>query len=149
MLFYISLFKVKMSLQEKIHNSILALAVCHNVTPVSEQQQDPMLSTKVGDDEEETVLFDRTTVQPHSLKYQASSPDEVSIPNIAIFISMQISEKSFLNLLELILIGSAIIRYCHLPSKLLCVIETQITGFQYCDNSKFLYIIVTPVYTVF
>ena len=76
-----------MSLQEKIHNSILALAVCHNVTPVSEQQQqDSVLSTKVGDDEEETVLFDRTTVQPHSLKYQASSPDEVSIPNIAIFI---------------------------------------------------------------
>ena len=66
-----------MSLQEKIHNSVLALAVCHNVTPVSEQQ--PTLSAAVGDEDEETILYDRTTVQSHSLKYQASSPDEVRI----------------------------------------------------------------------
>ena len=72
---YNVLLKVKVSLQEKIHNSVLALAVCHNVTPVCEQQ--PSLSAAVGNEDEETVLFDRTTVQPRSLKYQASSPDEV------------------------------------------------------------------------
>ena len=72
-------FQVKMSLQEKIHNSVLALAVCHNVTPVSEQhQQEPMLSAGIKDEDEETVLFDRATVQSsHPIKYQASSPDEV------------------------------------------------------------------------
>lgn len=69
-----------MAIQEKIHNSVLALAVCHNVTPVSEQR--PSLSAAVGDEDEETVLFDRTTTQPHSLKYQASSPDEVRVINI-------------------------------------------------------------------
>lgn len=72
-----------MSLQEKIHNSVMALAVCHNVTPVSEQQQeDPTPSTKTGDEDEETVLFARATVEPRSLKYQASSPDEVRVAAI-------------------------------------------------------------------
>lgn len=72
-------FQVKMSLQEKIHNSVLALAVCHNVTPVSEQhQQEPMLSARIKDEDEETVLFDRAALQSsHAIKYQASSPDEV------------------------------------------------------------------------
>ena len=70
-----------MSVQEKIHNSILALAVCHNVTPISEQhQQEPTLSAKINDEDEETVLFDRAALQSSRLlKYQASSPDEVRI----------------------------------------------------------------------
>lgn len=70
-----------MSLQEKVHNSILTLAICHNVTTVSEEsQQEPMLSTKLDDEDEETVLFNRTTAQKsHSLNYQASSPDEVRV----------------------------------------------------------------------
>jgi len=74
-----------MSLQEKIHNTVLALAVCHNVTPVSEQQpQESLLSNKVNDEDEETVLFDRTTVlSSHSPSYQASSPDEVRSMSLA------------------------------------------------------------------
>ena len=72
---------MKISLQEKIHNSILALAVCHNVTPVSEDHhKEPRLSAKINNEDEETVLFDRATMQSsHPLKYQASSPDEVRI----------------------------------------------------------------------
>lgn len=72
---------MKISLQEKIHNSVLALAVCHNVTPVCEEQQPkPTLSTGATDEDEETVLFNRASIHsPHSLKYQASSPDEVRI----------------------------------------------------------------------
>ena len=67
-----------MSLQEKIWNSVLALAVCHNVTPVSEQHRGVPGDGNNDDDNEETVLFDRTSSRlPNSLKYQASSPDEV------------------------------------------------------------------------
>ena len=76
---------MKISLQEKIHNSILALAVCHNVTPVSEDhRKEPTLSAKINSEDEETVLFDRATIQSsHTLKYQASSPDEVrAVPYI-------------------------------------------------------------------
>lgn len=74
-----------MSLQEKIHNCVLALVVCHNVTPVFEQQpQELLLSNKVNDEHEETVLFDRTTIQSsYSPSYQASSPDEVRIMLLA------------------------------------------------------------------
>lgn len=72
------IFQVRIALQEKIHNSILALAVCHNVTPVSEQQEEVALFSDAAD--EETVLFDKTTSQSSQLlRYQASSPDEVSI----------------------------------------------------------------------
>jgi len=64
---------MKQSLQEKIHSSVLALAVCHNVTPVIEENYK-------DDDEEETILYDNTAASScKAIKYQASSPDEVSI----------------------------------------------------------------------
>jgi len=65
---------MKQSLQEKIHSSVLALTVCHNVTPVVEEEQS---SCKGEDDEEETILYDNIAAQ--SSRYQASSPDEVRI----------------------------------------------------------------------
>jgi len=62
-------------LQEKIYGSVLALAVCHNVTPVVEEVQ-PSCKGE-DDDEEETVLYDNIAAQLS--RYQASSPDEVRI----------------------------------------------------------------------
>jgi len=77
---------MKQSSQKKIHDSVLALAVCHNVTPVVETEQ-PSFKRK-DDDDEETVLYNNTAAVQSSkaIRYQASSPDEVSIEELHVMV---------------------------------------------------------------
>lgn len=52
--------------------SVLALALCHNVNPIKEEHEEPL-----EDDETDILLFSREGVSLQSFSYQASSPDEV------------------------------------------------------------------------
>ena len=70
----------------------MALALCHNVTPVVEEgetaekhkamkedeEEEVVVFQRAKEEEEETVLFDRSHgTGQKGLSYQASSPDEV------------------------------------------------------------------------
>ena len=56
----------------KLLESVLALALCHNVNPIKEEHEEPL-----EDDETDILLFSREAPSLQSLCYQASSPDEV------------------------------------------------------------------------
>ena len=64
--------------------SVFALAICHNVTPVleedgldEEEEEDERVQQGV-DEESEVVLFSRNNpLRKKQISYQASSPDEV------------------------------------------------------------------------
>ena len=69
--------------EQQLVESILALAVCHNVTPVVEEigeDEDARDDEgRIEEEDEEVVLFTRRERGPETrISYQASSPDEVS-----------------------------------------------------------------------
>lgn len=62
----------------RLQSGVLALALCHNVTPSYDNEFDNISSSQNGND----VMLDSNVVipmQPRSVTYQASSPDEVAL----------------------------------------------------------------------
>ena len=57
---------------------MLAIALCHNVTPVVETAHAP--DTNESDDEQ--VVFVSERLESSTVTYQSSSPDEVSLTSI-------------------------------------------------------------------
>lgn len=62
--------------------SVMALALCHNVTPVQEGGDSSSHAHQSEEESEEEVLFQNEEEnQGPKISYQASSPDEVSRAN--------------------------------------------------------------------
>lgn len=62
----------------RLQSGVLALALCHNVTPSYENEFDDISNSQNGND----VITDSNVsipMQPRSVTYQASSPDEVAL----------------------------------------------------------------------
>ena len=59
---------------KRLFESILALAICHNVIPVKEEEEDE--EQEQEDIEEDVILLSRNTSKS-PLSFQSSSPDEV------------------------------------------------------------------------
>ena len=66
--------------EQQVCDAVLALAVCHNVTPVLEEEwESTAAEQEQTEDEEEVVVFSRENGKGGGprMSYQASSPDEV------------------------------------------------------------------------
>lgn len=62
----------------RLQSGVLALALCHNVTPSYDNEFDNITSSQNGND----IITDSNVsipMQPRSVTYQASSPDEVAL----------------------------------------------------------------------
>lgn len=64
--------KVRKSVSSRIHEAVKAIALCHNVTPVYESRTGVTAETEYAEVDQDFSDENRT--------YQASSPDEVSVP---------------------------------------------------------------------
>ena len=72
------------ALEDRVCDAVLALVICHNVTPVVEEPTENAADQEglVDDEEEEMVVFRRDKPDDGSdrrMTYQASSPDEVGV----------------------------------------------------------------------
>ena len=72
------------ALEDRVCDAVLALVVCHNVTPVVEEPTGNATDPEgmVDEEEEEMVVFRRDKLDDeshHRMTYQASSPDEVGV----------------------------------------------------------------------
>jgi phospholipid-translocating ATPase len=68
--------------EQQVCDAVLALAVCHNVTPVLEEEwESTAAEQEQTEDEEEVVVFSRENGKGGGprMSYQASSPDEVAL----------------------------------------------------------------------
>lgn len=64
--------KVRKSVSSRVHEAVTAIALCHNVTPVYESRASTTGETEYAEVDQDFSDENRT--------YQASSPDEVSLP---------------------------------------------------------------------
>lgn len=73
--------QVRRTVVTRVHEAVKALALCHNVTPVSDDTSDEATRLRI-----DSVTSDESDAdgiegaQDSFVKYQASSPDEVSRP---------------------------------------------------------------------
>lgn len=67
------------SSEQLVVESVLAIAVCHNVTPIMEEEEEDEDERVEHVEDEEVVVFSRANSNKGRvhISYQASSPDEV------------------------------------------------------------------------
>ena len=73
-------FKVRRTVVTRTHEAVKALALCHNVTPVTDETENNRQSARVRLDSvtsEDNDVDGGAARDETDVKYQASSPDEV------------------------------------------------------------------------